>query len=139
MSAGVHGLLIGRWYVGFLDGSDARKKMLVDYLSPKGFRHVCAFGFDARVECWLVYDVSLKGTVIFALKPPEFDSWLTTMRRGGMRVLSVAPKPARKFWMNAGFYCVTAIKHLTGVGGWALRPIGLWRALLRAGATEAFV
>lgn len=129
--------LIPRWYVVF--SGAAKREHLVDWLSPKAFLHCFAFAYDGNGERWMIYDVSRKGTSIVALTGVQFNLWITYMRREGARVLEVNTEPAERFWLQVGLWCVVSIRHLVGSRSRALRPIGLWRDLRRAGAKEAFV
>lgn len=119
-------------------GEDKRTH-LIDYISPKAFLHCCAFFFDADSERWCVYDVNRGGVAIVALKPEEFDVWITFMRRRGARVLKASWKPGIRLPLQIGMWCVVAVRYAIGSRSLALRPIGLWRDLLREGAEEVFV
>lgn len=127
------------WFVGFC-GQDEEWSPL-HLINPPGFRHAIAFAYETASNRYIVYDVTLEGTLLFSLAAEEFDGWLGNMRARGMRVLGRRNETVRThhIWMNVGFHCVTAVKHLLGVGGWAVRPIDLWRNLRRAGYEEYFV
>jgi len=130
-------LAIGAWYVGFHGPVTPR---VVDRLSPPGWQHCLCFGFHAQSNRWLVYDVTERRTLIFALSPADFPTWLAAMKiNRGLRVLRVEPQDnGPTLWTRFGLYCVTAVKHIVGSRSRALRPIDLWRDLLAAGAVEAF-
>lgn len=126
-----------RWYVMFC--GEEKRKHLIDYISPKAFLHCCAFFFDASGDRWLIYDVNRGGVAIVALRSHEFDQWLTYMRRNGARVLAVDWQPAIRAPLQIGMWCVSAVRYAIGAKSLAIRPIGLWRDLLKAGAKEVFV
>lgn len=126
-----------RWYVMF--NGETKRKHLIDFISPKAFLHCSAFFYDASGERWLIYDVNRGGVAIVALRSAEFDQWLTYMRSTGARVLSVDWKPTRRSPLQIGMWCVSAVRYAIGSNSLAIRPIGLWRDLLKAGAKEVFV
>jgi len=126
------------WFVLF-SGED-RRTHLIDYISPKDFLHCCAFFFDPQGERWCVYDVNRGGVAIAAMPPEVFDVWIMRMKqeRGG-RVLKVDWKSRRRPPIQIGMWCVVAVRYAIGCRSLALRPIGLWRDLLKEGAQEVFV
>lgn len=112
----------------------------LDVFSPPGFRHVLAFWFDARNETWIIYNVCGDRTAISLLHGQEFDRWLAIRRRAGSRILKVPPGiDNAKRLLRAPFFCVSAVAHVVGTKSRALRPVALWRDLLKEGATEAFL
>lgn len=139
---------IPRWFVAFNGGHEltgeglrieSRRRHFVDWLSPRGFWHVYAFAYDAAAKRWLVYEVNRGGTAIVALTSDQFDNYVGYIRAGGARVLAVDVRMRPRAWLQIGMWCVVAMRHLLGARSRALRPIGLWRDLKRAGAQEAFV
>lgn len=128
---------IGRWHVGFLG---AQRTLPVDRLSPVGFLHCLAFAYHADAETWLVYDVCRRRTFVYGIPPEHFVGWLVARKEGdSMRVLAVDIVGEGPALSGASpLYCVSAVKHLVGSRSRALRPIGLWRDLVKAGAVEVF-
>jgi len=47
--------------------------------------------------------------------------------------VAFTPRADRRFWLRLGFWCVPAMAHLVGCRTQALRPDGLYRAMLRQG------
>lgn len=116
------------------------RETLLDYFSPPGFRHVLAFWFDSRIDGWVIYNVCGDRTAINVLYGQTFDRWLLIRRRAGSRILAVpagVENPRRILF--SPYHCVTAVAHAVGTKSRALRPIALWRDLLREGANEAFI
>lgn len=127
---------VGAWYVAFVPGP---RTYWWDWLSPAWCRHCFAFGYHAMSDRWLVYDVEMSRTVLIAIEPEDMAPWLDEMRRNhGMRCLHVETGDGAPWYARMGLYCVSAVKHLIGARSGALRPVGLWRDLLKAGATPAF-
>ena len=126
-----------RWYVMF--SGEQKHKHLIDWISPKAFLHCCAFFYDPRGERWIVYDVNRGGVALVALTTDEFDVWMTYMRRQGARVLMIDWKQTHRLPLQIGMWCVVAVRYAIGSKSLAIRPIGLWRDLLREGAVEVFV
>ncbi|TXH12884.1 MAG: hypothetical protein E6R03_12155 [Hyphomicrobiaceae bacterium] len=117
-----------------------RREHMIDWISPLAFQHCFAFFYDPSAERWMLYEVNRGGAGILALKGDEFDRWLTFMRWQGGRVLRIdTPPPRNRPPFQLGMWCVVAVRHMVGIRSRAIRPIGLWRDLLKAGASEVFV
>lgn len=126
------------WYVIF--SGDEKRQHIVDYLSPLEFLHCAAFFYDARGERWCVYDVNRGGVAINALSSDQFDRWIWYMKRyRRARILKVDWRARTRPPVQLGMWCVVAVRYAIGSRSLALRPIGLWRDLLREGAVEVFV
>lgn len=125
--------MIGEWYAAFFDGETRHWWWS---LCHPGFRHVCAFGYDAEQRIWLLYDVCLARTHIRALTSEQMDSWVLALptHRRILCVRTGADAPAHRL----GFWCTTAVVHLLGRRSRALRPQALYRDLLAHGARPAF-
>lgn len=124
------------WYVMF-SGIEKRTNWS-DWFSPKAWQHVCAFFYDPRGCRWVVYDVNRGGIAIVALTSAQFDRWVLEAKRLGARTLRVEWKPRDRLPLQFGMWCVVAVRYAIGCRSLALRPIGLWRDLLREGAVEVF-
>lgn len=123
------------WYVAFWEG--AEKHWWWPICRP-GFRHVAAFGYSAEHRVWLVYDVTLRRTLIQVLDSNQMDAWVTALPDNNCIVAfqpAAEPDPPLN---RLGFWCTTAIAHLVGVRSRALRPEALYRDLIAQGARPAF-
>lgn len=127
---------IPTWFVMFT--GDGRRRYLIDWLQPLDCQHVLAFAYDASGERWIIYDVNRGGTAIVAMSSRQFDAWLLDMMAKRARVLKADVQQAPRVWFRFGAACVGAVRHLLGARSWAVRPIGLYRDLRRAGAQLAF-
>jgi hypothetical protein len=103
---------------------------------PGRFKHVCAAGYVAAIDTWLVYSVERDGTKIGAFRPgPDFDRWLAiAIERARVLRVEARREPAPMPWFT--FWCVPAIRHLLGLRCGALWPDQLWRYCLANGAEE---
>lgn len=138
---------IPRWFLFFNGGYElapdgrrvkAKRRFLVDWLSPRGFWHVFAAAYDVAAERWLIYEVNRGGTAIVALTRDQYEKLVAYQIAIGARVLQVDVRTSLRLWLQVGMWCVVACRHLTGARSRALRPIGLWRDLIREGAVEPF-
>jgi hypothetical protein len=103
-----------------------------------GFRHVMAFGYDARAGVWVIVDSAFEALLVSTIAPEGLDALVAEIKdRGGtivkMKVLAKGPPRPRLFAT-----CVTQIGHLLGLPRCAVRPWGLYRMLLASGAVPAF-
>lgn len=127
--------IIGAWYVAFYNGE--RPHWWWPLCRP-GFRHVAAFGFDSEAGVWLVYDVTLKRTVLRAMSAERLDRWVDALPANRRIVRFAATEPVRPPALRVGFWCTPAVAHLVGVRSRALRPEALYRDLIAQGARPAF-
>jgi hypothetical protein len=112
---------------------ETKSHRMVERLCPGRFKHVCAAGYVAAIDTWMVYSVELDGTKVGAFRPgKDFNDWLAiaVARAGVLRVK--AGKPGWMPWLT--FWCVPAVKHLVGIHGGALWPDQLWRYCIANGA-----
>lgn len=117
------------WHVAFFSVGKYRWARFV----PGRFKHVAAFGYSHACRTWVIYDVTLSGTRIYVLPDgPDgkaiLADWLvgvTVLRPKNMKSTTVP-------WF--GFYCVPAVRHLTGAPVRCATPTGLYRGLVAEGA-----
>lgn len=97
------------------------------------FKHVSAFAWVPDLRVWAIYDVSFRRTR-FAFLPdtPESKALLQQVITGNCMVTMEAREDAFPIF-RIGLYCTTAIKHLLGLRGGALRPDALFRLCVREG------
>lgn len=123
------------WYVMF--SGDTKRRNLIDWISPLDFLHVNTFCYDARAGRWLIYDVNRGGVALKAATSEEMDMWIGAMRSVGARILKVEWKERQRIPLQIGMWCVVAVRYAIGCKSLAIRPIGLYRDLLKQGA-QAF-
>jgi hypothetical protein len=99
------------------------------------FKHVSAFCWVPEVRVWAIYDVSFNRTR-FAFLPDTAESkaLLQQVITGNCLVSMEARDDAFPIF-RPGLFCTTAIKHLLGLSGGALRPDALYRLCVREGGT----
>lgn len=121
------------WQVCFMG---VERRFPWDWLLPAGFRHVFLLGYLPGMGHWLCYDVMFFKTEITVLSPARAGFLLTLAEREGAVLTWPAPTTAQPLWrLRLGFWCVTAAKHVLGVGCVAMTPKGLHDYLVRRGAT----
>lgn len=97
------------------------------------FKHVSAFAWLPEMRVWLLYDVGFRRTVITVM--PDNDGSkvvLADLIRGNCMV-TLNAREGRPHVARLGFFCTTAVKHLLGLSGGALRPDALFRLCVREG------
>lgn len=118
-----------RWIVAFHKTS---KFWWVRWLAAGAYKHVSAFAFLPLVKLWVYYDVTLAGTKVLVLPDSKSaEDWIAA-RTADADLVSIKRQDRRP--SLAPFYCVSAIKSLIGLRSSALRPEGLFRDCLAAGA-----
>lgn len=117
------------WNIIFLKAE--RRRHYLDLLTPRDWRHVVAFGWSN--ERWIVYDVGDKRSQILVLDDLQFDAWRETVEDRVTAGVQFEATDRTVPVARIGLWCVTAIKHLTGIRSGALRPKALFKHLLRNG------
>lgn len=125
------------WHVVF--NRDIRE-FSFDWMNPCGFRHVFCFGYCPIAKTWVVYDASLNGVDLKVIPAGDamagFYQKLLEAKSTIVRVRAAERSPA---WRHRVFFtCVTGVKQIIRSPSGALRPIGLFRDLLREGAQIVF-
>lgn len=100
------------------------------------FKHVSAFAFVPDLNIWIVYDVSFRRTHFTLLSDANGGAtpYLAAIMNGNCLV-SMTARDGGFPLFRFGLYCTTAIKHLLGLRGGALRPDALFRLCVREGGT----
>lgn len=97
------------------------------------FKHVSAFAWLPDVQRWLVYDVGFRRTRIVVL-PDTIESRAHLARViTGNAIVTMPVRTDAMPVMRLGLFCTSAIKHLIGLPGGALRPDALFASCLRHG------
>jgi hypothetical protein len=94
------------------------------------FQHVSAFTYVAGFHGWILYDVQWGGVRIamFSNLPA-----LVAYSRDCTIIKFNRKYEHMDLLTRFGFYCVPAIKHLIGLSCVAVRPDGLYRAIINNG------
>ena len=127
--------VLPQWFVAFVDYG---RNLWWHRFTKRGFRHVFAFGYEPRLDVWIVFDPTLEGFTLRAVPGAAIDSlvaevWARDGKILRCRVEAKAPRRPRLFAT-----CVTVLAHLLGLPVSAVRPYGLYRMLLARGAQPAF-
>lgn len=128
-------LPISEWFVAF--GDWGRNIWWHRFCRP-GFRHVLAFGYDARAKVWVLVDARFEALLITPIEPADLDALVAEIKTRGGTILKapvLAQGPARPRLFAT---CVTQVGHLLGLPRCAVRPYGLYRLLLASGAVPAY-
>lgn len=114
------------WFVVFHRTSTSR---ILSFLAFGEFKHVSAFAYAPGFKCWLMYDVQWRGTAVTVA-----DQAAVIGLTRGCTILKM-PRTSDRMRMTAraGFYCVTAIKHLLRLRCVAVTPDALYRHILHNG------
>jgi len=126
---------IKTWYVAFGDFHPGGRHWW-HLFARKGWRHVLAFGFVRGG--WIVIDPLMGHTDVRVAMDQEIDRTIGVLKAGGGRILRVDRTKRYRWTLRGPVYCVTTVKHLLGLDGYAFTPEQLYHALLRRGATEVF-
>lgn len=101
------------------------------------FKHVSAYGYLPDSRVWVFYDVMLGRTRVAVLPDgPTAEAAVRDLEAEAV-TLVMKPRGDRRHRLRWGFYCVPAMAHLVGLETAAVRPDGLFRACLAAGADLA--
>ena len=131
--------MITRWYIGFTGDYEGRPRAWHDIFTDKEFRHCLVIGFCPLNRVWIYYDPLTTGTTleVFNSADRAIDLIVLHVCENG-KWLKVQPSNNLFKLGQWRMYCVPAIKHLLGFRSCALTPRGLYRDLVKAGATPAF-
>lgn len=126
---------IAVWNVVFMAGP---RTSWWDWLTPREWRHVCAFGYSVTTDSWVIYDVADTHSRISVVSAVWFDTWFRARSDRVTKVVRFDVQEGGDVRARFGLWCVTAIKHLLGLQSGAFRPHALYRDLLRNGAKPTF-
>jgi len=98
------------------------------------FKHVSAFVYVPEFDVWQFFDAEYSGFRNIIATHEAARKQIGHYVECGCEIVKFSRTGAKMGASSrAGFYCVTAVKHLLGVRGRALRPDGLYRLLLANG------
>jgi hypothetical protein len=119
-----------RWIVVFTRQAHSR---LFSFIAFGRLKHVLALSWVPAINAWLVYDPGYWNTRVYAvLGTPEGNAEIASLCRGNV-VVSMPRRDGRARLLRAGVFCTSAIKHLVGMTGGALRPDAMFRHCLAQG------
>lgn len=120
------------WLVFFWPSSS---RPWVDRLVPGRFKHVSAAGYIAATSTWLFVNPAGPRLMIEAIpdgmEVQRMEAWAR-----GTTVLLMPGGAMRGLWVAPARTCVSVVASLLGIRSGALRPDGLYRDCLRAGARQ---
>jgi hypothetical protein len=126
--------LVDEWYVGF--GEFEPPRSWFHWFTTPGWRHVFCFG--ASGSAWIVYDPLSKRAEMAAVTGEYLDHCIAAWKAKGCKFLRVKTQRIHLFQRLVPLYCVTCVKHVLGVRGFAVTPRQLYQLLLSQGAEPAF-
>jgi len=119
------------WFICFVKESQA---WWVRWLACGRYDHVRCFAAIGGMNLWVFYDVTLKGVTLQVARDGPAAEKLIAAWIAGADVLHFERREAGGLPRWPVWSCVTAVKHLVGLPGGALRPDRLWRDLVAHGA-----
>lgn len=107
----------------------------IDRVLPGRFKHVMACAYATEAKAWVFYEVTLLRTQIFVMPEAAGDRFFAgRLADHGTGVLRIGRQNGHWSRGRIGTWCVPAVKRLIGLRSGALRPDGLWRDCVAAGA-----
>jgi|JI9StandDraft_2_1071091.scaffolds.fasta_scaffold02066_6 hypothetical protein len=119
------------WTVVFIG---RRSEAWFDWLSPFWARHVLAFGYVIPAKAWVVVDPTEEVHRVRIVPDGDMSGWIALVAEAGCKALRIEQGPGGKYNARLGNWCTQTIARLIGLKSSALRPVALYRDLLRAGA-----
>lgn len=120
----------GRWTVVFHRKAENR---LFSLIAMGHFKHVSAFAWVPECQAWVHYDLGFRRTRITLLPDTtKSEAYLANLIAGNA-IVTMPPCSGVPRVFRFGLFCTTAVKHLIGIGGSALRPDALFASCLRNG------
>jgi hypothetical protein len=125
--------MIPHWHVAFADAPGA--PWWVRLLTPRGFRHVWAFGYDTQAGVWLLVEPTWTHTLVRAVPAEWVNAWLAKAGRD-LTILRVVPGAERPRRPAVLVTCAGSIAMLLGLPACQWRPNALYVTLRARGAVE---
>ncbi len=121
------------WFIVFHRDSD---RWWVRWLAAGRYKHVSAFGFNSNTQTWTFFSFLTGRLRIVTVTDRQANRLLAVYSREGCVVRMPAPaKDDHTFRPKLLFTCVSAMAHLVGLPGCALRPDAFLRQCLRNGGS----
>jgi hypothetical protein len=122
------------WIIGFV----ARGRVFWwDWLLRGPWRHVVAYRYDLRSDCWIAIDWSQNEMAVLVLRTDEVAAfWTDHVQNGGFLMRwEGTPGPVSSVLPCWPAYCIPIIAHALGLKRWVVTPRGLASALRATGGT----
>lgn len=97
------------------------------------FKHVSALAWIPELSQWWIYDVGFRRTRLKVLEDGQAAHGIIAAIVKGNAAVTIDIREDGLPWMRLGLFCTTAVSHLLGLRGFALRPDALYRRLVAAG------
>lgn len=123
------------WTVVFVP---KEREVWFDALSPKWARHVLAFGYVPAVDAYILVDPVERAHQVAIVPWADMRVRMMQWKDRGVRALRIEQMPGGTYNARVGNWCTQTIARLVGVKSSALRPVALYRDLLKAGAYPVF-
>ncbi len=105
-----------------------------DLLSPRWARHVLAFGYVPATDTYILVDPVEHAHLVAVVPWSDMRVRMMQWKEAGVRALRIDQGPGGTYNARLGNWCTQTIARLIGLKSSALRPVALYRDLLRAGA-----
>jgi len=126
----LHDCEVQRWTVVF---HRTAANWIFSLIAMGRFKHVSAFAWVPDLRVWIVYDVGFRRSRIVLLPDTEESKARLRAVITGNCIVTLNAMPGGFPLWRFGFFCTSAIKHLLGLRGGALRPDALFRLCVREG------
>ena len=120
----------GRWTVVFHRKAE---NWFFAAIAMGHFKHVSAFAWVPDCQAWVHYDLGFRRTRITLLPDTKKSEAYLAELITGNAIVTMPPRAGVVRVFRLGLFCTTAVKHLIGIGGSALRPDALFASCLRNG------
>jgi hypothetical protein len=125
--------VIPQWHVAFSDAPGA--PWWVKLTTPRGFRHVWAFGYDTEADVWLLVEPTWTHTLVRPVPAAWVNAWLAKAGRE-LTVLRVAASAEGRRRPAFMVTCAGTVAQLLGLRACHWRPSSLYVTLRARGAVE---
>jgi hypothetical protein len=127
-------LNVTEWWICF--GEFAPKKSWWHIFTRPGWRHVFAIGYSNGQ--WIILDPMSHRLDVVAMNGDQLDDVIAGIKLMGGRFLRMQSKRIHYFRAWEPLYCVSVVKHLLGINGFAWTPEQLYRLMKKHGAVAAY-
>lgn len=100
-----------------------------------GFEHIVIFTYLERNAVWVYFDWSTSGFKTWVLSPREMSDVVGSLGERNATFVRMARREGVVKFGFAPAYCVTIVRHIIGIPGWAfMTPYYLYRKMIKLGA-----
>ena len=119
------------WWVAFMPSQD---KALWDFITKPWCRHVLAYGFSKKLNCWVVVNPARLKTIVSIIPDDDFDDYLAHIIDGNASILQIKSGVSKLHHQRILQNCSTVVARVIGIEGKALTPPMLYKTLLKNNA-----